>query len=203
MTEVAVYCDASRRLPLLGAWGCVIVRPGAPPFEASGPFKSELRSSTLGEVQAAANAVHAAVKAGLVEPGDHVVIRCDNMAAVQWLNGEPFKRRKSNNRKDFRAIIDAAGLIAARGGFTFSALWVKGHQPKASGDPHAIHNRRADQLCSLITGTAKVRKSRTRPPKAIRLKLAAERAAAGAIEHVAAERKHRLVEIAKAGELRT
>lgn len=172
--EVNVYSDASfvsRSGLRIGGWGCVVVRPGRKPFEASGRFKDDHPNSDLSELRAAANAIHRALMAGLIKPGDRVVVRCDNANAVQWIRGEPFKRRKTNRRPDFNEVASWIVTTAVERGFEVTAERVQGHQRADSDDPHAVHNRRADQLCGHVTATRKIRKSKARPHRKERERL--------------------------------
>lgn len=169
--EVNVYADASTRNGERRAgWGAVIVRPGCAPFEASGRYSNGFTKSTMtAELRAAANALHHALKAGLIKPGDRVVCRIDNQTAVRWISGEPFKRRTTRERGDCVTVVEWIRATATERGFEVRAEWVRGHQSASSDDPHARHNRRADRLAALVTETAAVRKGRRRPCKRTRL----------------------------------
>jgi ribonuclease HI len=175
--EVNVYSDASVRKEG-AAWGCVIVRPGRRAFEASGRFASETTykaSTMVAELKAAANAIHAALKAGLIKPGDRVVVRSDNQSAVQWIEARgTFKRGRTNNRADCNEVVDWIVEKATARGFEVGAAWVPGHQRADSPDPHARHNRRADSLCACVARTHGKRKSAKRPGKRERIAAAAE-----------------------------
>lgn len=159
---VQIYTDAGMN-DRGSAWGAVIIRPGVEPAEASGMLKEKAESSTHAELRAAANAIHAALRDGLIKPGDRIVVRCDNQTAVRRLKGERFKTGRSRRRRDFDDVLDWIVETAIERGFEVTAKWVKGHQPLTSLDPHAPHNRRADRLCSRVLETRKVLKSRKRP----------------------------------------
>lgn len=158
--DVEIWTDAGHRGGR-GAWACVAIRPGgdAPPFEASGPLKLEINNSSLHELQAIANGIHTAARAGLVRRGDLVLIRSDNLAAVhtiqQWKT--PTKKAAKVARAD---VVKWVGRFIADNGVTVTARHVKGHQPLHSTDPHAANNRRCDQLCGIVLGD--------KPPKAAR-----------------------------------
>jgi ribonuclease HI len=160
---VEVYSDASHK-GSGGAWAAVVIRPGRPNFEASGRLKGDIPSSTHAEIKAAANAVHAALKAGLIHAGDEVCVRCDNLAAVRRISGETPKKSKSKAREELAAVTNWIRDFAIAAGFVLTAAWVKGHQRVASACPHAPHNRRADQLCGIAMGIRKP-PSPPKPPK--------------------------------------
>lgn len=146
---VEVYSDASHKLAT-GAWAGVIVRRDRPTVEASGRLKGDNWRSELSELRAAANALHAGFKAGLIAAGDLVVIRSDNQGAV--------RRIASRTSKDKGKHVETAEALrfilalAEENGFEVTAAWVQGHQPETSADPHAVHNRRCDTLCKRVTG---------------------------------------------------
>lgn len=147
MTAVAIYTDASI-FQNRGAWATVIIREGSPPVESAGMLKGGFRSSASTEIAAIANALHFARRSGLVERGDRVEVRSDNMAAVLRIRGGVRDRGKTDPR-----LIEVATYIAGFAelvGVELVALHVKGHQRLDSRDPHAFHNRRCDQLCSAI-----------------------------------------------------
>jgi ribonuclease HI len=162
---VDIYCDASV-VGLSSAWGAVIVRPDEAPLEASGRFLTEGLDSTRAELRAAANAIHAALKAGLIKPGDRVVIRCDNSTAAALVAGEKVKRDALY--PDRIEVLAWIAATASNRGFEVTAKWVRGHQRADAADRHVIHNRRADHLCARVLVTRKVRRSRARLNKSRR-----------------------------------
>lgn len=174
--EVNVYSDASviTHGPNRGdgAWGAVIVRPGEDPFEASGKLKDDVVSSTIAELRAAANALHAALAAGLIKPGDRVVVRCDNDTVAGLLAGVTFKKNKVRLHRI--AVLEWITKTSTERGFEVSGIWIRGHQPAESTDPHVRHNRRADHLCARVLSTRKVKKSRDRPPPKVRRRMKAK-----------------------------
>jgi len=159
--EVRVYCDAGFKKKT-GAWGAVVVRDSAPAIriEASGRLQGELRSSTSAEIRSAANAIHAALKAGLIKPGDRVLVLCDNSPAVDRINDLAIKgKRKTADLGEIAAWIRQ---LASDRGFDLSAKWIKGHRP-LDGTEEVALNRRADQLCGIALG---IRNPPTRKGKA-------------------------------------
>lgn len=141
--NVDLYTDASI-YGGEGGWATVIIRGDEEPVEYSGKLRGYFGSSTAVEAAAIANGLHQARKAGLVERGDTVTVRSDNMNALHRLtNGN---KRKCDPM--IRKAIDHVLKLAADIGVELAAEWVKGHQTLDTPDPHAIYNRRCDELCS-------------------------------------------------------
>jgi ribonuclease HI len=138
--QVTLYTDASNyHTTKAGAWGAVLVLPGSE-YEASGPLKGDIKSSTAAEAKAVANALHEFARLRLIQPGDVVTIVCDNTAVVDRIHaGTNSKRREIQS-----ALVYARGL-AERCQFKLRGRWVKGHQPATAGGD-AIYNRRCDKL---------------------------------------------------------
>lgn len=160
--NVAIYSDAglSGGVP---TWACVIIRANTPPVEASGVIKQSTRCTTSCEGAAIANALHVALRRGLMEPGDVVTVRTDNQPFVRMIaedRAKPYRREMTNQ------AIATIKAIAERGRFALAVKFVKGHQRADSKDPHAKHNRRADALCTAarkaVQNPAKAAKERAK-----------------------------------------
>lgn len=143
--NVDIYTDASIVKGGRGAWACVVLR-GDDRRESSGALRGEFPSSTAVEAAAMANALHFARMNGLVEAGDLVTFRSDNMNAVGRINGAARNAKCPTIGKAVAYVLDQANRHA----IAVQAEWVKGHQPIYSTDPHAPHNRRCDTLCTAI-----------------------------------------------------
>lgn len=138
--QVTLYTDASSyHTSKAGAWGAVLVLPGAE-HEASGPLKGDIRSSTAAEARSVANALHEFARLGLLASGDVVTIVCDNTAVVDRIHAGT-----RSKKHDIQEAINYARGIAERCGLKLRGRWVKGHQPKSAGGD-AIYNRRCDAL---------------------------------------------------------
>jgi len=192
---VELFSDAGRKEGR-GAWGAVVVRPGAEPLEASGAFRDRLHCSTLAELRGIANALHAALKAGLVQAGDEVVVRCDNRSTGIWIER---RVRRAGRRPELAEASRVVRDLAHKAGVTIRYRWVAGHQPADSRDPEAIHNRRADALCGVILGTKGKRPRLTPEEQSARDKARSK----AAKDRQRLEKTARRLSIALAGELRT
>lgn len=153
--EIEVHVDGSLRG--LAGWGAVIAEGKRKLGEFSGALRIATTSSTLCEAQAAANAIHAALKAGLIRRGDRVTIWADNASAVDLLAGMKFKRRSTMRRPDYGRVTAWIARVSADHGIEITAQWIKGHQgDEAAKLDHRVHfNRRADRLCGIVTGKHK------------------------------------------------
>lgn len=142
---VNIYSDASIKLHR-GYWGAVVIRFGHVRQEWSGTLRGTFGSSAAVEAAAAANAIHVARRAGLIERGDIVWLRTDNLVVVDRINLKLVKVKKVDP-----AILSAISHVhdaAVKCGVELHAEWVKGHQRLDSTCPHSLHNRRCDQLAS-------------------------------------------------------
>lgn len=141
---VKLYTDAGIRHGV-ATWAVVGVVDGVVAFESSGKLKADRpdNDSTAAELQAIANALHRAVRAGVVTKGGRVQLICDNQRAVAIMARKACGRVKERHR----VVADAAFAIAAKHGIAIKSSGVKGHQRLESKCPHAPFNRRADQLC--------------------------------------------------------
>lgn len=147
MTAVRVYTDASI-YEGVGAWGCVIIRQDHEPREHAGKLCGHFGSSQAVEAAAMANALHRAAADRMAVPGDRVEIHCDNLHVVDRIRAE--MRGQPWKASDDQAITKAVAYVlstADRLGLDLAVAWVKGHQRLDSRDPHALYNRRCDQLC--------------------------------------------------------
>ncbi len=153
--SIEVHVDGS--LKGVAGWGAVIAEGEIKLGEFSGELRINTTSSTLCEAQAAANAVHAALKAGLIRRGDRVTIWADNQCAVSLLAGVTFKKRATNRREDFGAVKAWIRRVTAAHGITITGRWIRGHQSEQAAklDHRVRFNRRADRLCGIVTGARK------------------------------------------------
>jgi ribonuclease HI len=155
--SIDVYVDGSLSEAGVGGWGAVIAIEDHQLAEFSGALKAPPGSSTLCEGRAAVNAIHAALSARMIRRGDRVTVWADNLTAVQLVNREEFRRRKSNNREDYCEIKAAIERLSSDHGILIEARWIAGHQSqaKAAADHRVRFNRLADQLCGIVTGARK------------------------------------------------
>jgi hypothetical protein len=146
--DVEVYSDAGNRRGV-GSWGCYAKRKDGRggEFERAGLLKGSLDNSELCEIRAIANSLHSLVKSGMIDRGEFVVVRCDNVGAGNRINA-PANRDKRQNIVELNRCAQWIRDFASRNGFTLSVRFVKGHQPETSKDVHAFGNRRADALAS-------------------------------------------------------
>jgi len=147
VTRVTIYTDASIYRGV-GSWATVIIREGLEPVEQSGKLRGRFESSTAVEGAAIANAVWYARRQGLLEPCDDLTVHCDNQQMVERLTASQAGRpwRDARDQVIMRAcgyVLEAVSVFDAPVAFR----WVKGHQRLDSRDPHALYNRRCDQLC--------------------------------------------------------
>jgi hypothetical protein len=147
--DVEIYTDAGNRNGV-GSWACYALRKDGRggEFERSGPLRGFLDNSESCETRAIANALHAVFLAGYIDAGDLVVIRSDNMGAVQRINDRTFARKPA--KRHIWEAADYARKLAKKGKFELHCRHVKGHQPLTSSDIHAEGNRRVDKLCSKV-----------------------------------------------------
>ncbi len=149
---IEVHVDGS--LKGVAGWGAVIAEGERSLGEFSGELRITTTSSTLCEAQAAANAIHAGLKAGLIRRDDLVTIWADNQSAVDLLAGVTFKRRSTMRRPDYGRVRAWIARVSAEHGIAITARWIKGHQGDAAArtDHRVRFNRRADRLCGIVTG---------------------------------------------------
>jgi len=161
--RVDLYTDAGVK-DRVATWGAVCAPPGRGHVERSGRMRDNLADTTAAELRAMANGLHAMIRAGVIERGDEVVIRCDNFRAVDVVNGAhvPPKTRERHG-----IAVRKLKAMAIEAGIVLIAKRVNGHQPITSEDPHAPFNRRADALCRAAREGAqpKPRKIMVAPPK--------------------------------------
>lgn len=141
--KVAIYTDAGlfRRV---GTWACVVIAEEMPPVECAGTLRGSWRSSTAAEAAAIANALHWARRGGHMRVGDEVVVRTDSLCIVQRIMVGTWKPSKDQAIRD---AVDYIARVARDLGINLTLEHVKGHQRLDSRDPHALFNRRCDQLC--------------------------------------------------------
>lgn len=146
---VRVYTDASIK-DNRGTWAAIVVRPELRDIELSGVLRGSFGSSTAVELAAIANALHVIRARRIAAGGDDVVIYTDSINAVHRINGVSTYKKRKGRRVDpvILRATELVSLIAAEGGFSARAEWVKGHQRLDSKCEHAPFNRRADQLCT-------------------------------------------------------
>lgn len=116
-----------------GAWGAVILAPGAPPRDLSGYLPAT--TNNRAEMIAAIEGLRA------IPPGSLVNVLSDSRILVNGMSASRAKRQKRGHagtlpNADLWEILD--GLAASHVAAWF---WVKGH----AGNPH---NERADRLAS-------------------------------------------------------
>lgn len=155
--HVEIFTDAGI-LAARAAWAAVAVRADGRGgiVEACGTMRRELLDANDAEAKAAANGLHKVRLAGLIEPGERVVIRCDNLVVVERWRQPPSKFRKPARpgiAEAFAIIRQLAADLQCKVEFRH----VKGHGDLSSGDRLAIFNARADFLCCRELGTARVR----------------------------------------------
>lgn len=153
--RVLLYTDAGvRMMDQLATWGAVVVlpEPGTVPWEASGRLRDATLDTTAAELRAMANGLHRAIAAGVIIRGDHVTLVCDNTFAVGLVKRsvKPRLHRAGLRQREALTALDKLARRACLHALT--ARGVKGHQPETSTDPHAVHNRRCDQLCHEARG---------------------------------------------------
>jgi len=146
VTVVTIYTDASIYRGV-GSWATVILRAGNDLVELSGKLRGSFQSSTAVEGAAIANALWHARRAGLIEPGDDVTVRSDNLSIVQRIAqaraGFPWRdARDPDIMRAVESVLTTVGAVDVQVRFR----WVKGHQRLDSDDPHMIYNRRCDDL---------------------------------------------------------
>lgn len=147
MTAVRVYTDASIYHGV-GAWGCVILRPDHEPREHAGKLRGRFDSSTAVEAAAMANALHRAAADRMIEAGEVVEVYCDNQHVVNRVcAARGIQPWKDSADAAITRAVDFVIETEHRLGITLRVRWVKGHQRLDSTDPHALYNRRCDQLC--------------------------------------------------------
>lgn len=144
---VTIFCDGSYDKGV-GGWGCWIKKEGIEAISRGGPFTAGIGSAQDAEVRAMANSLWLAVKRGVAEPGDTVMIQTDCVAVLAALlklvPGAVYSRHPDGNSvnvtpprrlqktlKESEALAGAVRLIA-KNRFKIILRHVKGHQAKTS-----------------------------------------------------------------------
>lgn len=143
--EVDICTDAGVKFGL-GSWAAVIARVDGRGgiVEGSGLFRAGELDSFAAEARAIANGLHLAKRAGIIERGDRVVVRCDHTEVVRRFSGEPVNRPL---RDDVREAREVVRKLAASMGCRLSFKHIKGHRNLACGEFLTLLNARADFLC--------------------------------------------------------
>ena len=148
----------------LGAWAMVALADGKPPLRHAAVFRDRIEwgSSTVAEMQAAANAIAYARKHGLVPDGARIVIISDSQAVVETIKGTgghvTFRQPKpgetiGKTRAGRIALAAAYSHVlrwVKRCGATITSIKVKAHSKRSETCPHWEHNDWCDRACTKI-----------------------------------------------------
>lgn len=87
---VSVFTDASMcphyRVAGWGGWA----KSDRGVCYEGGPLRARYESSDAAEIAASINAIHMALRHGVAQPGDDLIVQCDNMTAVAFLSHSQF-----------------------------------------------------------------------------------------------------------------
>lgn len=148
--DVEIYTDAGVKEPL-SAWAAVIVRKDGRGgiSECSGMLRG-YAPPDLSEARAIANALHKCQLEKLIEPGELVVVRCDNHVVVGRISGK--RKFKKPPSAPLVEAIETIRKLVAEMKCRLRVLHVQGHADLARGDRYSIYNARADLLCCRVLG---------------------------------------------------
>lgn len=140
-----LYTDASHyHASGAGAWAAILTQGEQEIAAASGPLRSDAKSSTGAEMRAVANAMHRFIVDKALPPRSHVCVVCDNVTIPRRLNDG-----RDSKTKLVQEALSVIRALAARHGLSLSGQWIKGHQPIGKGGFHADMNRKCDQMAAV------------------------------------------------------
>lgn len=93
----------------------------------AGVFKEKLRDSTVAETMAVVNALFCAVRLGIVQEGDSVIIQTDSVAAIHCLDNRDKGRGKIRLRQDMVTPANAFGSLRDSKKLEIEFRHIKGH----------------------------------------------------------------------------
>jgi ribonuclease HI len=122
-----------------GAWA-VWIKSNRGTYEGAKALTPKMGSSTVAEVLAAANGIYIARKRELIVPGDRIVIRVDNLAAMDHCKGTVKKTKIVGF--DMKLIVQARELIRGicKEGIEVDYRHIKAHSGVSKADKW-VHNK--------------------------------------------------------------
>lgn len=136
--RVTIIADASHCPDTLAAGYGYWIASERGKFGGGGPMKGLVADSTTAEMQAVCNALYAAVRCQLVQPGDEVLIQTDCEAAIQAFQGSRDVRRKHE-----REVLRYFHSLRERSSIRVSFRHVKGHTKRK--EARYVTNNLCDQ----------------------------------------------------------
>lgn len=146
---VTIIADASHCHETKGAGYGFWIASNRGKMAGGGPMKQPAHNSTVAEMQAVVNALHTALKEGLVIYGDQVLLQTDCVAAIQGLNGQRELRQEQEI-----AARDSIKALTSRFSLRLEYRHVKGHTSRR--EARYVTNNRCDERAR--TGMQQARK---------------------------------------------
>lgn len=110
-------------------------------YAGQGVFGCRVESSNAAEMMAIVNAIHIALRKGVVHPGDDILVQTDSMHAISHFSG--VRKKNSQAAIKYRPLVDRLNALTMTENLSIKFRHVKGHT--RSGDKRSKAQRMADK----------------------------------------------------------